>query len=551
MKLFKPDQFIVSVVTQNIRSTGDIFQSGVSQTPYHQIDTYFADTAEFNAITQSVVSNPTMTSFIGAMSLDGLYVPYSTYAGHTGLLPHFETPTNSGEVGDVISLHPFNPSNIFGVGVKNTGIVDSGSFNASVWGSGGHNITAAMTVDESATNGSMDSGIYPVSNAFDADFHFRKKTELNDIRGVAHRAPMVLSGWGYDTDGNPVPTGADGGLHPEALHNTSLWKTGPLDVRWDNNRKVWSAGDTSKTYLVKVTNTYNPPNFSYEVERSLSRDQFTRSGPATARTFSSSDPIYDPEYLAYTANPDNAGTYEQLNYTGLEFPHYEAFIIRETVDEIGQTYYNIWSEDCQDCGPMSNQCPSGQGTRHGSSSLGKKILIENPLRQALDVGDLAFTVATGRSKNVNTNSFVGGSGVGASGNISVNAGGTGVFNVTAAGSGYTLGGFGLISSGICLNLTLAFNAGAPYGLASGTILPSTNLPPNKTYSVSIYPANSTATTESLPIHWIMQAEFKSQQVVTHIECDHGMLQTCSVKIQTQGQKSCEWCGEDSALVSSY
>ena len=57
-------------------------------------------------------------------------------------------------------------------------------------------------------------------------------------------------------------------------------------------------------------------------------------------------------------------------------------------------------------------------------------------------------------------------------------------------------------------------------------------------------------TESLPIHWVMQAEFKSQQVVTHVECDNGILQSCTMKLQTQGYKTCEWCGEDTALINN-
>lgn len=252
--IYKPDQFIVSVVSQNIRSTGDIFQSGVVGNTYYQIDTFFANTEEFNALSQNIVSNPTMASFVGAISMDGLYVPYSTYAGHTGLLPHFETPSSSGDkVGNVTALNPFNPSGIFGSGIKSVGSVDYGTYNPSVWQSGGHNITAAMTVNEYATNTTMNSGVHPISNAFDSDFHFRKKTEISEIRGIAHRAPIILSGWGVDTDGSLVPTGASPDkLHPEALWNTSLWKTGPLDVRWDDARKVWSGGEGSKIISFQV-----------------------------------------------------------------------------------------------------------------------------------------------------------------------------------------------------------------------------------------------------------------------------------------------------------
>ncbi|MBT6441336.1 MAG: hypothetical protein HOK61_02825, partial [Alphaproteobacteria bacterium] len=118
-----------------------------------------------------------------------------------------------------------------------------------------------------------------------------------------------------------------------AFSNPSNWKSGPLDVRWDDNRKVWAAGLDNKTYLVKMTNTYNPSHFSYEVQRSDSRSQYSRD-TLSAKAFSKAAPIHDPEFEAYTANLNNVGAFERLDFTGLEFPHYEAFIIRETKDEV-------------------------------------------------------------------------------------------------------------------------------------------------------------------------------------------------------------------------
>lgn len=544
-------QFIISAAKQFVRSTGNLLDAASEKHSFSYYCNNIVDTEYFRQYTTLLAASGNADSLInvGAISLDGLYVGYSTYPEYTGLLPHFESPTDTGaNTINVNSLNPFNPSNVFGTGVNNTGLVDSGTYNPSGWAAGGHNILASMTASRIASTGSLESGVHSVSNYFDADFYYRKKTELLDIRSVAHRAPLILSGPGYDIDGNPVPTGSGGGMHPQAYSNPALWKTGPLDVRWDQSRAVWSAGTSTKVFLSKVTNTYNPTNFSYEVERSNSRDQFTRMAPTLPKTFSASDTIYDPEYLAYTANPSNVGTYEQLDYTGLEFPHYEAFIIRETIDDVGQTYYNIWDEDCQDCGHVSNPCSSGEATVHGSSSVGKKILIENPLKQNLDAGDLCFTMKTGRSKNVNTGSFVGGSGVGASGNVVTNSSGIASFQVTSPGSGYSYGGFGIIDSGICASVSLFFASGV---MTSGTVSPTSGFPLSKTYSVSVYPTNATVQTESLDIHWIMQAEFKSQQVVSYVGCDGGLLQTCSVKIQTQGGKTCEWCGEDTALSSSY
>ena len=551
-EIIKGTQFIVSTAIENVRSTGDVMGTGDTAYDFSRFDSCIVDASyisKYNTLINAS-GNRGLIDKVGFVSLDGLFVPYSTSPYHTGTLSHFEIPTETGTgTVNVYSLNPFNPNHIYGTGQINSGTTDSGVYNTGVWASGGHNITAAMTSSPYATDATMESGVHPVTSYFDSDFYYRKKTELLDIRSVAHRAPLILSGPGYDVDGNPVPTGSGGGMHPQAYSNPSLWKTGPLDVRWDQSRAVWSAGTSTKVFLSKVTNTYNPPNFSYEVERSDSRDQFSRVGPTMRRAFDSAETIYDPEQLAYNADENNVGPYERLDYMGLEFPHYEAFIIRETIDDVGPSYYNIWTEDCSDCGHTSNPCPSGGRIGgHGAPSVNKKILIENPLKQSLEVGDLCFTMKTGRAKNVNTGMFVGGSGVGASGNITTNSSGVAIFNVSSPGSGYVYGGFALVSSGICVGVTPSFTSGM---LSSATVVPASGLPRNRTYQVSIYPLNSTVETESLDVHWIMQAEFKTTQVATYVGCDGGVLQTCSRKIQTQGMVSCEYCGTSTALINSF
>lgn len=470
---------------------------------------------------------------IGMVSLDQLFCPYmigADWATHESL-PYWNQPEVSGDI-TATELNPFNPGKT---------MVDAATFYAE-----GPNVALYNSIEilngEQIGSGdfSQYKNIYPTGNL-----------ELNSVKGVGFKTPIILTGWGYDIDGNPVPgdTGDPTVFANGAFRNPSLWKSGPLDTRWDPARGVWSAGSNTKIFLSKVTNTYNPTNYSYEVERSNSRDQFTRSGPEMMRPFNAAAAIYDPEYVAYSANPDNIGSYEQLDYTGLEFPHYEAFIIRQTSDDVGPDYYNIWTEDCQDCGHVSNPCPSGGVIGgHGTASVNKKILIENPLKQNLDTGDLCFTVKTGRSKNVNTGSFVGGSGTGATGSVVTNSSGIAIFQVGNGGSGYTYGGFGIIDSGICASVSLSFTGGV---MTTGTVSPNSGFPRSRTYSVSIYPTNATVETENLDIHWIMNSEYKTQQVVTHVACDGGLLQTCSVKIQSQGFKSCEWCGEDTALSNAF
>ncbi len=454
------------------------------------------------------------------MSLDGLFRPYSTWVHDS--LPSYTMPEDSGEVGTSLDLNPLK--------VDNDIVILTGNTEQSGHGSGGGR--AGMEVDESG---------------------------VPNFRGIGFKMPMVGAGWGRDTNGDPVPFYVDDSgdailddngnkqWPPDYMYNSKDWKVGPIYLPWDEARGVWVGGGSTRVYLCKVTNTYNPASFSYEVERSNSRSQFTRQGPENLIPYSSEEEnIYDPEFIAYSGNPDNTGSYENLNYTGIDFPHYEAFILRQTTDAVGNDYYNIWTEDCQDCGHVSNPCGFGG---HDTSSIGKKILIENPLRQSFDVGDLAFTVDTGRRKSINTGNFVGGSGSGATGHITIDSSGDATFVVDSSGADYAYGGFAIIPSGqICASVSLVFSSGS---LSSGTVSPEDGYNPSQTYSVNIYPLNATTETESLPIHWVTQSEFKSQQVITHVECDGGVMQTCSVKVQTQGAKTCEFCGTSDTLLNSF
>tara|TARA_R100000152_G_C6712181_1_gene139607 strand:- start:443 stop:889 length:447 start_codon:yes stop_codon:yes gene_type:complete len=55
-----------------------------------------------------------------------------------------------------------------------------------------------------------------------------------------------MSGWGYDLAGMPVPAledKMDGEFYPaNPALNRGWWKTGPVDLMWDDERQVWAGG---------------------------------------------------------------------------------------------------------------------------------------------------------------------------------------------------------------------------------------------------------------------------------------------------------------------
>lgn len=163
---------------------------------------------------------------IGLVSLDGIFCPFIVH--NTGqshpLLPYWENPKTSGI--NSSSLNPFNPSNIFSA---------SGVFNSETFFESGHNIALSNTFTSVGSGSDQDLSIYK-------ELASKGYSENIVNRSVGLKAPLVLTGWGYDTNDNPVPSGnIEGQFHPDAFRNPSLWKSGPVDIRWDDNRKVWTA----------------------------------------------------------------------------------------------------------------------------------------------------------------------------------------------------------------------------------------------------------------------------------------------------------------------
>lgn len=75
------------------------------------------------------------------------------------------------------------------------------------------------------------------------DFN-ENKDKFTSVKTIALRGPLLVSGWGYDTSGNTVPAkdGSTTEFHEKTGTDRALWKTGPVDLRWDADRGVWHSG---------------------------------------------------------------------------------------------------------------------------------------------------------------------------------------------------------------------------------------------------------------------------------------------------------------------
>jgi hypothetical protein len=182
------------------------------------------------------------------MTLDGIFRPFSTASGNDGshrYMPHFEKPSSGATEPTVFNLNPFASGDIYNPNTQmNT------------------DINYVLSGDEYDRQDQLYApNAYPSS-----------------VRGIGLRAPLIMVGWGYDTNGKPVPNvnpQNPGPLFATGYRTDSRdWKAGPLDARWDNNRKVWVAtGDTIDLYAVIMQSggrTYGLSNRPLYVVRPIS-----------------------------------------------------------------------------------------------------------------------------------------------------------------------------------------------------------------------------------------------------------------------------------------
>lgn len=96
------------------------------------------------------------------------------------------------------------------------------------------------------------------------NINVRKDGIKDHVRTMGLKGPIYYSGWGYDSRGLPVPNASDTviqtgvnskgeplyGADPRGSYKFNqktsverkLWKTGPVDLRWHDKRKVWVGG---------------------------------------------------------------------------------------------------------------------------------------------------------------------------------------------------------------------------------------------------------------------------------------------------------------------
>lgn len=100
----------------------------------------------------------------------------------------------------------------------------------------------------------------------DTDEYIRQ--QYHNFRTPSLRGPLVLQGWGYDTTGKPIPNSADRQENTELgqfkksqltdkflnnwLENPKTWPVGPVDLRFDRERGVWTCASPNKIIAARL-----------------------------------------------------------------------------------------------------------------------------------------------------------------------------------------------------------------------------------------------------------------------------------------------------------
>ena len=83
------------------------------------------------------------------------------------------------------------------------------------------------------------------SNGQDLNIRKTSRRSISTVTTSALRGPLMLSGWGFDMADRPVPSQNPSGgftFDSNAVGDRSRWKSGPVNLMWDEQRQLWRGG---------------------------------------------------------------------------------------------------------------------------------------------------------------------------------------------------------------------------------------------------------------------------------------------------------------------
>jgi hypothetical protein len=190
----------------------------------------------------STVANGVRSAFRRAAnsagcSIEQIFSPVSISADYSSPTPGFRSPAGSERENGPFGIN---------VGIKAMGptIAELDPYYPKIFDNSGQ-----AFLSNSDYNMVVNSGI---------DANLKKNPAApTQVRTQGFRGPLILSGWGFDLNNHPVPSAEAGQFDPNMAFNRAYWKTGPVDLKWDEERQVWSGG-SQVVWGYALTNPSSP-----------------------------------------------------------------------------------------------------------------------------------------------------------------------------------------------------------------------------------------------------------------------------------------------------
>lgn len=237
-----------------------------------RVSVVIKDTESFHTELESM-DDATYKNAAGS-DLSAIFMPYQSHGGVSGSMPGFNSylPTPDPKEVNFYSILPFQ------------------------WSSGANSVVMDRWV---ATSGdSLGSLVSAEKHYIDMD----RYRDLDYIRGVGLRLPIMGVGWGYTTDDDPWPSGGagpsgtryfKGDLQSGWQLDPSDYIAAPIDLRYDPERHVWT---TTGSDIVRFKITATPLTGTPPVAMAKRFDGTVLKEPAFPIALAASHSINDEIY---------------------------------------------------------------------------------------------------------------------------------------------------------------------------------------------------------------------------------------------------------------
>lgn len=328
--------------------------------------------------------------------------------------------TNFGGFNNVIgsannALHKFglNTQGLLKPFTTNSGILNYPAYQnetCSISNSGGYFGATSIGLNPFGLNTVGEGLLWGTGYQVDYDFNHEIPEQTN-IRSLGIKTPFTFVGWGYDIFGYPTPnvsvdwmtSGVFGSENPDLtgfltfIHSGSTiansgtvsgteipyynFLSGPLDLRWDPHRKVWTGynGGVYNGVILETLVSGSTDNFS------LGTEYFAEVVTYTARINDGAANQFMVTGVAPIGPRPEASTYKIRPLISGDF----CFIVQHP-DDVGSPKFNIWAVE-----PPGVEACSNIAGDSGSESIASTLIDDTLVYDFEEQGDFQEDTSSG------------------------------------------------------------------------------------------------------------------------------------------------------------